>query len=214
MRKEAAKRASTAVAMLLAALLAAAFAWGCDSSVKKAGTEDGAAADGAEADGGQQADGGVEQGPVTLTLYFLAQTPTDFYLQAEERTVPYTQAVARAALEELFKGPSPGSGLKAIFPDTVKVLDVSVSDGICTVNVSKEIITDRAASGGAGAAVEALALASIANTLTEFPTVNKVKLLVEGKQSGVVDGMHIEDFWGHVGLPEYLERNISLVGPR
>jgi len=206
-------RRAAALAAALAVLLTAALAWGCGSSVKKAGTENGGAADGTEADGGHKADGGGEQGPVTLTLYFLAQTPTDFYLQAEKRTVPYTQAVARAALEELFKGPSPESGLAAVFPKTVKVLDVSIADGVCTANVSKEIITDKAASGGAGAAVEGLALASIANTLTEFPAIKKVKLLVEGKQSGTVDGMHIEDFWGHVGLPEYLERDMSVVGP-
>jgi germination protein M len=119
--------------------------------------------------------------------------------------------VARAAMEELIKGPAAGGSLAAILPDTVKVLDVSVSDGVCTVNLSKEILTDKAKAGGAGAEVEGLALASIANTLTEFPTIQKVKLLIEGKQSGVVDGFHIEDFWGHVGLDEYLVRNMSVV---
>jgi germination protein M len=151
------------------------------------------------------------QGPVTLTLYFMGSTPTSFYLVPEKRTVPYTQAVARAAMEELIKGPAAGSSLAAILPDTVKVLDVSVSDGVCTVNLSKEILTDKAKAGGAGAEVEGLALASIANTLTEFPTIQKVKLLVEGEQSGTVDGFYIEDFWGHVGLDEYLVRNMSVV---
>jgi spore germination protein GerM len=61
----------------------------------------------------------------------------------------------------------------AAFPSTVKVLDVSIKDGVCTVNVSKEILTDKAKHGGAGAAIEGLALTSIANTLTEFPTVQK-----------------------------------------
>jgi germination protein M len=130
-------------------------------------------------------------------------------LSLEKRTVPYTQAVARAAMEELFKGPAAGSSLKAIFPSTVKVLDVSIADGVCTVDVSKEILTDKAAQGGAGAEVEALALDSIANTLTEFSSIQKVKLLIEGAQSGMVDGFFIEDFWGHVGLPEYLERDMS-----
>lgn len=154
-----------------------------------------------------------QKGPVTLTLYFMDVTPTDFYLVPEKRTIPYTQAVARAAVEELFKGPAEGSGLKAIFPNTVQVLDISIDNGVCTLNVSKEIITDRAQQGGAGAAVEGLALDSIANTLTEFPTIQKVKLLVEGQQSGMVDGYFIEDFWGHVGLPEYLERDVSAVRP-
>ncbi|MGE5543160.1 MAG: hypothetical protein ACM3WT_08985, partial [Bacillota bacterium] len=32
----------------------------------------------------------------------------------------------------------------------------------------------------------------------------KVKVLIEGKSKGQVDGRLVEDFWGHMGLPEYL----------
>ncbi len=160
-----------------------------------------------EEEAGENAEGRT----VTLTLYFIGSNDTGFFLVPEKRTIPYTQAVARAAMEELIKGPSSGSGLLAVFPSSVKVLGVSIEEGVCTVNLSKEILTDKAAQGGAGAEVEGLALASIANTLTEFPTVQKVRLLIEGKRSGTVDGFRIEDFWGHVGLPEYLERNMSVV---
>ncbi|MGQ9758195.1 MAG: GerMN domain-containing protein [Actinomycetota bacterium] len=159
----------------------------------------------------QEAEGSEGGKTATLTLYFIKSSQTEFFLVPEKRTIPYTQAVARAAMEELIKGPSEGSELLAAFPATVKVLDVSIEDGVCTVNVSKEILTDKAKQGGAGAAVEGLALISIANTLTEFPTVQRVKLLIEGKQRGMVDGLYVEDFWGHVGLPEYLERDMSAV---
>lgn len=211
-RKAAALTALTVAAVLV--VLLAAFVLGCESSENKAGTENGGGKGETEANGGREEDKEVDQGPVTLTLYFIANAPGQSYLQAERRTIPYTQAVARAALEELFKGPSAESGLMAVFPPTVKVLDVSIADGVCTVNLSREIITEKGPSGGAGAMTEGLALVSIANTLTEFPTIEKVRLLVEGKQSGMVDGMYIEDFWGHVGLPEYLERDLSMVGPR
>lgn len=166
----------------------------------------------AEAEGEPKTEG--EKGTITLTLYFLVVEDTGFHLAPEKRIIPYTQAVARAAMEELFKGPTPGSSLKPIFPDTVKVLDISIQDGVCTLNVSKEILTDKAKQGGAGAELESLALTSIADTLTEFPTIKKVKLLIEGKQSGQVDGFRVEDFWGHVGLPEYLERDMSVVKPQ
>lgn len=198
------------VAFLAFCLLAsAAFLAGCGKATPgtQGGKENGQQKE--RNGGGEEKDG--QGGPVTLTLYFMEVTPTDFYLVPEKRTIPYTQAVARAAMEELFKGPAEGSPLKAIFPNTVRVLDISIKDGVCTLNVSKEIITDKVKQGGAGAEVEGLALASIANTLTEFPTIQKVKLLVEGQQSGMVDGLFIEDFWGHVGLPEYLERNMSKV---
>jgi spore germination protein GerM len=197
---------------LAAALFLSMFqAVGCNEAGKASETGTRAGQDGQAMGDEESEQAGQEPqgGPIALTLYFMGETPSDFYLQAEKRTIPYTQAVARAAMEELFKGPAAGSSLKAIFPNTVKVLDVSISGGVCTVNVSKEILTDKAAQGGAGAEVEALALASIADTLTEFPSIQKVKLLIEGKQSGTVDGFFIEDFWGHVGLPEYLERDTS-----
>ncbi len=201
------------VALLaLALLLCAAALAGCGKSKtgeREQGQDKQGKAEGDVEKGEEEGDG--KGGPITLTLYFMEVTATDFYLVPEKRTIPYTQAVARAAMEELFKGPSEGSGLKAIFPSTVRVLDISIENGVCTLNVSKEIITDKSQQGGAGAAVEGLALASIANTLTEFPTIQKVKLLVEGQQSGMVDGHFIEDFWGHVGLPEYLERDMSKV---
>ncbi len=198
------------LSVIPAVLLLTAAAAGCGER-KAGGEEEVKAQEGSAEAKGSQISG--EEGTIVITLYFLKSTPTDFFLAPEKRVIPYTQAVARAAAEELFKGPAPGSELAPIFPNTVKVLDVSIEDGTCFLNVSREIITDKAKQGGAGAQTEGLALASIANTLTEFPTIRKVKLLVEGKQSGQVDGLYIEDFWGHVGLPEYLERDLSVVEP-
>ena len=201
-----------ALALALVVALLAFTTAGCDESGNNpdgTGTEDAQDTEGQNGD--DQAGREDQNEPVTLTLYFMGSTPASFFLSREARTIPNTQAVARAAMEELIKGPAEGSSLQAVLPDTVKVLDVSIADGVCTVDLSKEILTDKASQGGAGAEVEALALDSIANTLTEYPTIRKVKLLFEGKQSGEVDGYHIEDFWGHVGLPEYLERDMSHV---
>ncbi|MDI6873352.1 GerMN domain-containing protein [Candidatus Solincola sp.] len=198
------------LATVCLALLASLLLPGCGKAKQVTGEDKGEKEEEVEGDK-EEVEGGGEGKTVTLTLYFIKSEPSDIYLVAQKRTIPYTTAVARAAMEELIKGPSEGSGLVAAFPSTVKVLDVSIKDGVCTVNVSKEILTDKAKHGGAGAAIEGLALTSIANTLTEFPTVQKVKLLIEGKQSGQVDGFYVEDFWGHVGLPEYLERDMSVV---
>ena len=184
---------------------------GCGKSAPVPGEEATGTQAGEGTKAGEEGKPAEEKGTITLTLYFLKVEETEFSLAPEKRTIPYTQAVARAAMEELFKGPAPGSSLKPIFPDTVKVLDIDIQNGVCTLNVSKEILTDKAKQGGAGAVLEGLALTSIANTLTEFPTIQRVRLLIEGKQSGQVDGFYVEDFWGHVGLPEYLERDMSVV---
>jgi hypothetical protein len=151
-------------------------------------------------------------GEIELTLYFRRVTETEEYLAPERRTVPYTRAVARAAITELIKGPSADSGLYPVLPSTVEVIDVWIDGGTCYLDLSKEVITD---SGlvGCGARGEQLALGAIADTLTEFPAIERVKLLVEGSQEGEVDGRRIEDFWGHVGLPEYLDRDESLILP-
>jgi germination protein M len=194
------KRSIWVSIVVLLMIFAALAAWGCNKAEPaKPQEQEETAGGGEEATGEKQA---------TITLYFRYNEDTQEWLAPEERTVsgdPYL-----GAMQELIAGPAPGSQLHAVLPHTVKVLDIGVENGICTVNVSKEILTD-ANQVGVSASGEALALAAIANTLTEFNEVDKVKLLVEGVQSGMVEGRFVEDFWGHMGLPEYLERNEDLV---
>jgi spore germination protein GerM len=186
-------------------LLTALLAWGCTKT-------DSGEVEGQEEEVQEEEKEQEEAQPekaVTLTLYFKISTETEEYLAPEERTVTTSDA-ARSAMEELIKGPGPDSGLAPVLPNTVQVLNISVEDGLATVNVSKEIITD-SSQLGYGARSEALALAAIANTLTEIDGIERVKLLVEGAQSGMAGDRHIEDFWGHMGLPEFLERNESVI---
>lgn len=200
---------ATLIAFLLVGTLALFLGLGCGQSKKEASKGE----ETKEEEETKDEDGSATKNPITITLYFTQWTETDAYLVAEKRVIPYTQAVARAAMEELIKGPAPGSTLHKVMPNTVKVLDISISNGVCTLNLSKEILTDAASQVGVSATTEGLVLNAIANTLTEFSTIKKVKLLIEGKSSGVVDGFYIEDFWGHVGLPDYLERNEKAIGP-
>lgn len=186
--------------VLLFSALAVFAAWGCT------GTEPAQPGEQEEAKGSDEEIAEEEQ--TTVTLYFRYKVDTQEWLSPEERAVsgdPYLRAI-----QELITGPAPDSQLQPVLPDTVKVLDIGVEDGICTVNVSKEILTD-ANQVGVSASGEGLALAAIANTLTQFAEVDKVKLLVEGVQSGMIEGRFVEDFWGHMGLPEYLERNEDLI---
>jgi hypothetical protein len=162
-------------------------------------------------DGERDGDGEVIDGEtVTLTLFFAYSADAQEWLVPEERKMSGVTDPCRAAMEELIKGPAQGSELFPVLPDTVEVLDVAVADGVCTVNVSMEILTD-ADQVGAGASGEMLALSAIANTLTSLDGVNRVKLLIEGMQSGMLEGRLVEDFWGHVGLPEFLERNEGII---
>jgi len=198
--RRARKWALWASIILLLSTLAVFGAWGCNKAEPAEPREQEEATEGGE--------GAAEEEQTTVTLYFRYNADTQEWLAPEDRTVsgdPYLRA-----MQELIAGPAPDSQLYPVLPDTVKVLDIGVEGGICTVNVSKEILTD-ANQVGAGASGEGLALAAIANTLTQFAEVDKVKLLVEGVQSGMIEGRFVEDFWGHMGLPEYLERNEDLV---
>lgn len=200
---DARSRGSWIILLAVLSLIAALFAAGCSE------TDAGKTREPAE----EREEDGKEtspEGDMTVTLYFRYTAQSEEFLAPEERVIPATPGVARAAMERLIEGPEPGSGLAPVLPDSVKIIDIGVEDGLCTVDVSKQIITD-SSSLAYGARGEQLALASIANTLTEIEGIERVKLLVEGAQSGEVDGRLIEDFWGHVGLPDYLERDESII---
>jgi spore germination protein GerM len=193
--------AAPLVALLSLFLLSGLCAWGC-SRVEQAEPQE----QEETATGGGEALGDR----VTVTLYFRRPVDGKEWLFPTQTTVIGASDPYLTAMEQLISGPAEGTQLYPVLPDTVKVLDIDVSNGICTVNVSKEILTDANQVGVSGSSEE-LALAAIANTLTEFEDVDKVALLVEGLQSGMLEGRFVEDFWGHMGLPESLERNEELI---
>lgn len=153
----------------------------------------------------------VAEPKVTITLYFSRFTETEAYLVAEEREVAVQENLPLVALQELIKGPATGD-LNPTLPSTTKVLSLETENGLCTVNLSKEIIFDANQVGVSGT-TEALALGSIANTLTEFPQIQEIKILIEGMSEGEIDGRLVQNFWGHIGIYENLKRDESLIRP-
>jgi len=143
---------------------------------------------------------------MAVTLYFIQEQDDIMFLVPEKREIPKTDAVARASLEELIKGVQK-SGLTSAIPPKTKVLSIKVSNGLATVDFSKEVLV-----ANMGSEAEALGIAQIVNTLTEYPSISKVKFLVEGKEQGMVNGREVMDWWGHVGLYEQpFSRNTALV---
>jgi len=145
----------------------------------------------------------------SVTIYFSKMTDTDFYLVPIKREVTGSD-VYKATLEALIKGPENTDEGNAVLPNTVKVLSTKKEDSLLIVNFSKEIILD-ANQVGVSSTTEALALGSIANTLTEFPEIKMVRIIIEGKRNGDIDGREIEDFWGHIGIRSDLSRNENLL---
>lgn len=113
--------------------------------------------------------------PITITVYLL---------DPEGRAVATTRqveppAVARAAVEALIAGPSSSeaaAGLATAFPADTLLLDISIVDRLATVDLSREF-----ESGGGSASVLGR-LAQLVYSLTEFDTVDRVQLLIEGRR--------------------------------
>ncbi|MCL4415624.1 MAG: GerMN domain-containing protein, partial [Actinobacteria bacterium] len=95
-------------------------------------------------------------------------------------------------------------------PSDTKVNYVTVKDNLATADFSKEIITSEQIPHSS--TTEILAIYSIVNTLTNFEEIKKVKITVEGKDKGQIDGLYIEDFWGHVGISDTFDRNEEVIG--
>ena len=145
----------------------------------------------------------------SVSLYFAYSSEVEFYLVKETREISPGNDIYKSVLEELIKGPET-SGLYPTIPSNVKVNSVKLSDGTAVVDFSKEIITNFEEIPHSST-TEALAISSIVNTLTEFEEIDKVKIIIEGKESGQIDGLYIEDFWGHIGIYEEFTRNEAII---
>ncbi len=134
---------------------------------------------------------------VNLTLYFPDSTAEK--VRPEIRNVPVDNArTAYTALRELVAGPTK-AGLYPSMPAGTTVLDLSISNGTCTINFSREFIDNH----GGGSAGELMTLASIVNTLTEFPSIKRVMILVEGRAGETL---------GNILLDKPLERMTDMLG--
>ena len=90
------------------------------------------------------------------------------------------------AVKALIKG-TDDKKLTSIFPKNAKVKKVRVDDGIAVVDFEPGSF-DGFVGGSTG---EEMLVGSLANTLTEFPEIKKVQILVDGKKIETISG-HID----------------------
>lgn len=143
----------------------------------------------------------VEPVKMDVSVYYLKSSQNDMYLVREVHQVDQTTEVAKAALNELISGTPVTAGAYRVLPADTKILGINIDQGLATVDFSGEVLKANVGSSG-----EALGIASIVDTLTEFPTIQKVAFTVDGsKEKGM-------DWWGHVGLYEQpFKRDVSNV---
>ena len=137
---------------------------------------------------------------VATKVYFVVSAQDELWLTPVFVRVAKGQGGPAEALAALIAGPPAGAGggLTPPLPADTRVLGLTVKAGLATVNFSREITRL-----GAGARGEALALAAIANTLTEFEGIQQVQLLVEGQR--------VESIGGHIDASGPLSRNMQVV---
>lgn len=137
-----------------------------------------------------------------VVVYYSKMTDTENYLVREVHKIKQTSDMPKTAVEELIKGKPVTDGAYKVIPPSTKVLGVKIDNqGVATVDFSAEVLH-----ANVGASGEAMGIASIVNTLTEFPNIKKVSFVVNGKVDQAMD------WWGHVGLSEQpFSRDLSVV---
>jgi germination protein M len=113
--------------------------------------------------------------PRPRVLVFLTR---DEKVTAVSRTVEHTPAIASAALRALLAGPDAGEraqGLGSAIPAGTQLRGISLADGVATVDLSSDF-----ASGG-GSLSASLRLAQVVYTLTQFATIESVRLRLDGE---------------------------------
>jgi germination protein M len=104
-------------------------------------------------------------------------------LVAVLREVPGTKAVATAAINALLSGPTPGEasrGISSQIPAGTQLLALTINGGVATIDLSSEF------AAGGGTQAYQTRLAQVVYTLTQFPTVKGVGILIEGNGDSVV----------------------------
>jgi spore germination protein GerM len=118
---------------------------------------------------------------IVVNVYFAR----DEKMAAASRTIDKTQGVGAAAVRLLLEGPNgveQKGGMTSAIPQGTKLLGLDIKNGIATVDLSKEY------SSGGGSLSMMLRLAQVVFTLTQFPTVEGVNFMLDGKPINVLGG--------------------------
>jgi len=138
---------------------------------------------------------------MSVRAYFLLHNPfgDDPALVPVLRTVPTSPASAEAAVKALLAGPSRKEQaaqpyIKTLIPDGSKLLGLEISRGLATIDLSAAFASFTPDDAWDLGIFELRGrLAQVVYTLTQFPTVDRVNVKLEGKPVKVLFGMASPD---------------------
>ena len=120
---------------------------------------------------------------IQLGIYFDGtKDDTNVQVVKDERIINKEELIGETIMQELIKGPTVKSELKPILPKQTRLLSFSIKDGIAYVNLSKE------AQIKMSVAKEKSCLEGIAASLSQLPSVEKVKITMENKDIDTIGG--------------------------
>lgn len=120
-----------------------------------------------------------------IQLWYVQDVRGEAKLRLHWIELPAVAAIGRAALEELFAG-VPDDAPKntfSIVPEDTELLHLSIENSIATVDLSRDFEDT-----GMGTAADGLQIAQVVYTLTQFPSVKKVRFLLDGEDPGLIGG--------------------------
>lgn len=131
-----------------------------------------------------------------LRLYFADKSGTSLVPVVEAVAYSSNISMEKLVTEHIISGPS----TKDVYPtesSEIKIISVTVKDGICYVNLSQEFLTKiRGVS-------DEVAIYSFVNSLTELPNINKVQFMIDGETEVT--------FGDHIYLSDPFERNLEII---
>ncbi len=132
------------------------------------------------------------------------------YLVPVMRQIPWEEGIGKAALSRLISTTenmkdAQTYGLNTLIPEGTEI-DLNIKDGLATVDLSREALNCD------DAVQEANMVAGIVNTLIEFPAVEKVQILLEGKADKKLSfGTDISKAFEKMDLnPEVAEKDVDV----
>lgn len=96
------------------------------------------------------------------------------------RRIPWEEGIAKSALKHLVEDPETEAdiyqlGLLPTLPYGTEIIGMSINDGLCKVDFNSKVLSYNTE------ADEKAMVTSILYTLTEFPAIDRVQMMVEGK---------------------------------
>jgi len=185
--------------LIIAVLMVMAFAIaGCDGSAPNG--QQGVTTPANNKSGEQSQPAGTATNPEkTMQLVVYHATKDAMYLVPEAHKVPVDSHPARTAMELLLAG-TKNPELVKVMPEGTQLKNLTIKDHIAYADFNEKL---NKRNGGGGSASEILLVAAIVNTLTEFPDIHQVQIMVNGKK--------IETISGHMDTSEPLSRSEKII---